>query len=50
MLYGIGLILLFMSSAFVGGSALVPVTMAAVGIVLMKVGRRPDNDKEEAGL
>lgn len=50
MLYGIGLILLLMSSAFVGGSALVPVTMAAVGIALMKVGRRPSDDKKETGF
>lgn len=40
MLYEIGLILILVSAAFCGGSVLVPVTMAAVGISLMKVGRR----------
>ena len=43
MLYGIGLILLLMSSAFVGGSALVPVTMAVIGIALMNLGRSEHN-------
>ena len=43
MLYGIGLILLLMSSAFVGGSVLVPVTIAAIGTALMLVGRREHN-------
>lgn len=43
MLYEIGLILILVSAAFCGGSVLVPVTMAAVGISLMKVGRREHN-------
>lgn len=43
MLYEIGLILILLSAAFCGGSVLVPVTMAAVGIALMKVGRREHN-------
>ena len=41
MLYGIGLILLLLSAAFVGGSVLVPVGMALVGVGLMTIGRRP---------
>lgn len=45
MLYGLGLILLLMSTAFVGGSVLVPVVMALVGMGLMSVGRRPTNEK-----
>lgn len=45
MLYGIGIVLLLMSGAFVGGSAAVPVAVAAVGIALMMVGRRPNNEK-----
>ena len=43
MLYETGLILILVSAAFCGGSVLVPVTMAAVGISLMKVGRREHN-------
>ena len=46
MLYEIGLILILVSAAFCGGSVLVPITMAAVGIALMKVGRRTDNGNE----
>lgn len=41
MLYGIGLIMLLLSAAFVGGSVLVPVGMALVGVGFMIVGRRP---------
>ena len=40
MLYEIGVMMILLSCAFVGGSVLVPVTMAAVGISLMYVGRR----------
>ena len=43
MLYNFGLILILVSAAFCGGSVLVPITMAAVGIALMKVGRREHN-------
>ena len=50
MLYGLGLILLLVSTAFVGGSAAIPLVMAVTGIVLMKVGRRPNDDKEETGF
>lgn len=46
MLYGIGLILLLMSGAFVGGSVVVPVTIASVGFVLMVLGGRSENGKE----
>lgn len=42
MLYGLGIILLLMSGAFVGGSTAVPVAVAALGIGLMMVGRKPD--------
>lgn len=42
MLYGIGVMLMLFSAAFCGGSVLVPVTMAAVGITLMRLGRRTD--------
>lgn len=45
MLYVIGIILLLMSGAFVGGSALVPIVMASTGIALMMMGRRPTNEK-----
>lgn len=40
MLHGIGMMTIFISMAFVGGSPLVPVTMALVGIGLMMLGRR----------
>lgn len=43
MLYEVGLILILVSAAFCGGSALVPVTVAAVGTALMFVGRRRHN-------
>ena len=46
MLYGIGLILLLMSAAFVGGSVAVPVAIAGTGIVLMNLGRRASNGKK----
>ena len=46
MLYGLGMILLLLSGAFVGGSAVVPVTIATIGIVLMMAGRRPSNGKQ----
>ena len=47
MLYGLGLLLLLMSAAFVGGSIAVPATMAVLGITLMRLGRRFDNGTEE---
>ena len=43
MFYEVGLIIVLLSCAFCGGSALVPVTMAAVGTALMFVGRRRHN-------
>lgn len=45
MLYGLGIVLLLMSGAFVGGSTIVPVAVAALGIGLMMAGRRPTNEK-----
>lgn len=50
MLYGLGLILLLVSTAFVGGSVAIPLAMAVTGIALMKVGRRPEHDEEETGF
>lgn len=46
MLYGIGLMLLLISASFVGGSVLVPMTIAFIGIVLMSLGRGPGHGKE----
>ena len=43
MLYEIGVIMILLSCAVCGGSVLVPVTIAAIGIALMKVGRREHN-------
>ena len=48
MLYGIGLILLLLSASFVGGSVIVPATMAAVGIGLMWLGRRFNNENADS--
>lgn len=45
MLYGLGIVLLLMSVAFVGGSVAVPVAVASMGIALMMVGRRPTNER-----
>lgn len=45
MLYGVGVILVLLSAAFCGGSVLVPVTIAAVGVALMRLGRRLNNGK-----
>lgn len=45
MLYEIGVIILFLSAAFCGGSPLVPITIAAIGTALMFVGRRTENGK-----
>lgn len=45
MLYGIGLILLLLSGAFVGGSAVVPVAMATIGLGLMVLGGRSRNEE-----
>ena len=42
MLYGLGVVLLFISTAFVGGSIVFPSIIALTGIVLMMVGK----DKE----
>lgn len=47
MLYGIGLLILLLSASFVGGSVIVPATMAVIGITLMKLGRRFDNGTKE---
>lgn len=47
MLYQIGVILMLFSVAFCGGSVLVPVTMAAVGVMLMRLGRRSENGKQD---
>lgn len=45
MLYGIGIVLLFLSVGFVGGPVSVPVAIAAVGIALMMAGGRPTDEK-----
>ena len=46
MLYGIGLMLVLMSAAFVGGSVIVPVVIAAVGASLMVIGKEASHGKE----
>lgn len=47
MLYGLGIMLLLLSGAFVGGSAAVPMAIAGIGIALMVFGRRPGNGTEK---
>jgi hypothetical protein len=39
------MILILLSAAFVGGSAAVPATMAAIGFLLMVLGRRSRNEE-----
>ena len=46
MLYGLGIVLLLMSAAFVCGSVAVPMAIAGMGIVLMSLGRRATNGKK----
>ena len=46
MLYGIGMMLLLLSAAFVGGSVAIPMAIAGTGIVLMNLGRRATNGKK----
>ena len=46
MLYGLGMVLLLLSAAFVGGSVAIPVAIAGTGIVLMSLGRRATNGKK----
>ena len=46
MLYGLGLILLLISGAFVGGSAVVPVVIAGTGAMLMVIGKEVEDGKQ----
>ena len=45
MLYGIGLVLILVSTSFVGGSALVPMIVAAIGATLMVIGKEVGHGK-----
>ena len=47
MLYGVGLILVLLSTAFTGGTVIVPMAMTLIGVGLMMLGRRFDNDTEK---
>lgn len=47
MLYGLGVVLLFISTAFVGGSIVFPSIIALTGIVLMMVGGKDKEVKDE---
>ncbi len=46
MLYELGIILLFLSVMFAGGSIAVPVAIASAGVALMMVGRRSNDGKK----
>lgn len=48
MLYGIGVIIILLSLAFVGGSPVVPMAMVVIGMTLTKLGRRYANGKGKA--
>lgn len=47
MLYGLGMVILFISCAVESESVLVPIAVALVGITLMMIGRRPADGKTE---
>lgn len=46
MLYELGMVLILLSLAFVGGEPTVPVLIAAVGAALMAIGRRSEDGKK----
>lgn len=46
MLYELGMVLILLSLAFVGGEPTVPVLIATVGAVLMSIGRRSEDGKK----
>lgn len=46
MLYGLGIMLLLLSGAFVGGSAVVPLVVAGTGAILMIIGKESHNGKQ----
>lgn len=46
MLYGLGVILLLLSVGFVGGSIWAPMAIAALGMGLISIGRRPRHGKK----
>ena len=46
MLYGLGIVILFLSMIFADGSILVATTVALVGVALMMIGRRPEDEED----
>lgn len=46
MLYELGMVLILLSLAFVGGEPTVPILIAVVGAVLMSIGRRSEDGKK----
>ena len=46
MLYELGIILLFLSVMFSGGSVLVPVAIAAAGLALRMMGKEAEDGKK----
>lgn len=46
MLYELGMVLILLSLAFVGGEPTAPILIAAVGAVLMSIGRRSEDGKK----
>lgn len=47
MLYEIGVMLVFLSVAFCGGSVVIPMAIAGIGVGLMYLERRNGNDSKE---
>lgn len=48
MLYNIGMVIVLLSLAFVGGEPTAPILIAAVGAVLMAIGRRFENENADS--
>lgn len=46
MLYGLGILLVLLSGAFVGGSIVVPLVVAGTGAMLMVIGKESSDGKQ----
>ena len=46
MLYGLGIILVLLSGAFVGGSIVVPLVVAGTGAMLMVIGKEAHDGRQ----
>jgi hypothetical protein len=48
MLYNLGMIIVMLSLAFVGGEPTVPIIIAATGALIMAIGRRFNNEEADS--